>query len=212
MQHALVDFNTGATTKNNVELSPATFGREFNEALVHQVIVSCEANSRGSNNDGNSTKGVKNRSAVSGGGAKPWRQKGTGRARAGTSRGPIWRKGGVTFDLRTKFSQKINKKMFKGAMKSILSGLVVHDRLHLVESIDIDQPKTKVLKDKLNSLNLNSVMIVDVKPSDNLYLSARNIPRATVRDVERLDPVSLIKYDNVIMTVAAVKHLEEVLS
>ncbi len=193
--------------KGALEVSEATFGREFNEALVHQVVVAYAAGAR------QGSRAQKTRSEVSGGGKKPWRQKGTGRARAGTIRSPIWRSGGVTFAAKPQsHAQKVNKKMYRGALKSILSELVRQDRLIVVESFGVDSPKTKELASKLKSMDLNDVLIVTKDVDENLFLSARNLHKVDVRDVQGIDPVSLIAFDKVLMTAEAVKQLEEVLS
>ncbi|PHS18809.1 MAG: 50S ribosomal protein L4 [Kangiella sp.] len=195
---------TGKQKGGSVELSDEAFGREFNEALVHQVVVSYQAGSRAG------TRAQKTRSDVSGGGAKPWRQKGTGRARAGTSRGPIWRKGGVTFAARPQdHSQKVNRKMYRGAMQCILSELVRQERLMVVESFSVEAPKTKELVKKLSDYGLDDVLIVTETVDENLYLSARNLHKVDVRDIQACDPVSLIGFDKVVMTVDSIKKFEE---
>jgi large subunit ribosomal protein L4 len=189
-----------------LEVSEATFGLEFNEALVHQVVVAYAAGAR------QGTRAQKTRSEVSGGGAKPWRQKGTGRARAGTSRGPIWRSGGVTFAAKPQdHSQKVNRKMYRGAIKSILSELVRQDRLVVVENFTVETPKTKELVAKLNGLELKDVLIVTPDVDENLFLSARNLYKVDVRDVGGIDPVSLVGFEKVLMTASAVKQIEEML-
>ncbi|AOW77006.1 50S ribosomal protein L4 [Colwellia sp. PAMC 20917] len=189
-----------------LEVSEATFGLEFNEALVHQVVVAYAAGAR------QGTRAQKTRSEVSGGGAKPWRQKGTGRARAGTSRGPIWRSGGVTFAAKPQdHSQKVNRKMYRGAIKSILSELVRQDRLVVVENFTVETPKTKELVAKLNGLELKDVLIITPEVDENLFLSARNLYKVDVRDVDGIDPVSLVGFEKVLMTATAVKQLEEML-
>ncbi|MBC3765137.1 50S ribosomal protein L4 [Neptunicella marina] len=193
--------------KGALEVSEATFGREFNEALVHQVVVAFGAGAR------QGTRAQKTRSEVSGGGKKPWRQKGTGRARAGTIRSPIWRSGGVTFAAKNQdHSQKVNKKMYRGAIKSILSELVRQERLVVVEKFAVEAPKTKELVAKLNELELNDVLIVTSEVDENLFLSARNLYKVDVRDVAGIDPVSLIAFEKVLMTADAVKQLEETLA
>ncbi|EKE83643.1 50S ribosomal protein L4 [Idiomarina xiamenensis] len=193
--------------KGALEVSEATFGREFNEALVHQVVVAYAAGAR------QGSRAQKTRSEVSGGGKKPWRQKGTGRARAGTIRSPIWRSGGVTFAAKPQnHSQKVNKKMYRGAIKSILSELIRQDRLIVVESFGVDAPKTKQLAAKLKELELNDVLIVTKEVDENLFLASRNLYKVDVRDVQGIDPVSLIAFEKVMMTADAVKQLEEVLS
>ncbi|NIY92505.1 50S ribosomal protein L4, partial [Vibrio diazotrophicus] len=188
-------------------VSETTFGREFNEALVHQVVVAYAAGAR------QGTRAQKTRSEVSGGGAKPWRQKGTGRARAGTIRSPIWRTGGVTFAAKPQdHSQKVNKKMYRGAMKSIFSELVRQERLIVVENFSVEAPKTKELTAKLKELELNDVLIVTGEVDENLFLAARNLYKVDVRDVSGIDPVSLIAFDKVLMTADAVKQVEEMLA
>lgn len=190
-----------------LEVSEATFGREFNEALVHQVVVAYAAGAR------QGSRAQKTRSEVSGGGKKPWRQKGTGRARAGTIRSPIWRSGGVTFAAKPQdHSQKVNKKMYRGAIKSILSELVRQDRLIVVENFSIDAPKTKSLVSKLKELELKDVLIVTKELDENVFLAARNLYKVDVRDVQGIDPVSLIAFDKVLITADAVKQLEEALA
>jgi large subunit ribosomal protein L4 len=191
----------------SVEVSAETFGLEFKEALVHQVVTACMAGARAG------TSQQKTRSDVSGGGIKPWRQKGTGRARAGTSRSPIWTGGGVTFASRPRnYTQKINRKMYRVAMRSILSELVRQDRLVAVESIGVASPKTKELAGKLADMGLNKVLIVTDAADENLYLAARNLPGVAVCDVASADPVSLIGFDKVLMTTAALVKIEERLS
>ncbi|MDB1122332.1 50S ribosomal protein L4 [Vibrio algarum] len=188
-------------------VSETTFGREFNEALVHQVVVAFAAGAR------QGTRAQKTRSEVSGGGAKPWRQKGTGRARAGTIRSPIWRTGGVTFAAKPQdHSQKVNKKMYRGAMKSILSELVRQERLIVVDNFSVEAPKTKELVAKLKELELNDVLIVTGEVDENLFLAARNLYKVDARDVTALDPVSLIAFDKVLITAEAVKQVEEMLA
>ena len=189
-----------------IDVCERTFGGEFNETLVHQAVVAYMAGGR------QGSKKQKTRSEVSGGGAKPWRQKGTGRARAGTIRSPIWRGGGTTFAARPQdHSQKLNKKMYRAAMRSILAELVRQDRLVVVEDFSVDAPKTKALLGKLETLGLQDVLIVSENVEQNLYLAARNLPHVDVRDVQASDPVSLIAYDKVLMTVSAVKKFEEML-
>ena len=190
-----------------LEVSEATFGRDFNEALVHQVVVAFGAGAR------QGSKAQKTRSEVRGGGAKPWRQKGTGRARAGTIRSPIWRSGGVTFAAKPQdHSQKVNKKMYRGAIQSILSELVRQERLIVVEKFTVETPKTKELISKLKEFELKDVLIVTSEVDENLFLSARNLYKVDVRDVQGIDPVSLIAFEKVLMTVDAVKQLEESLT
>jgi len=189
-----------------LEVSEATFGLEFNEALVHQVVVAYAAGAR------QGTRAQKTRSEVSGGGAKPWRQKGTGRARAGTSRGPIWRSGGVTFAAKPQdHIQKVNRKMYRGAIASILSELVRQDRLIVVENFAVETPKTKELVAKLKGMELKDVLIITPEVDENLFLSARNLYKVDVRDVDGIDPVSLVGFEKVLMTASAVKQIEEML-
>src|SRR5690554_1919329 len=190
-----------------LEVSETTFGREFNEALIHQVVVAYASGAR------QGTRGQKTRSEVSGGGKKPWRQKGTGRARAGTIRSPIWRTGGVSFAAKPQdHSQKVNKKMYRGAIKSILSELVRQDRLIVVENFSVSAPKTKELAAKLKDLDLKDVLIVTKEVDENLFLASRNLYKVDTRDVQGIDPVSLIAFDKVLITADAVKQLEEALS
>jgi large subunit ribosomal protein L4 len=187
-----------------LEVSDATFGREFNEALVHQVVVAFGAGAR------QGTKAQKTRSEVRGGGKKPWRQKGTGRARAGTIRSPIWVGGGRAFAAKPRnFEQKVNKKMYRGAIRSILSELVRQERLIVVEKFAVEAPKTKELLNKLNGLELNDVLIVTKEVDENLFLASRNLYKVDVRDVQGIDPVSLIAFEKVLITADAVKQLEE---
>ena len=189
-----------------IDVCERTFGGEFNETLVHQAVVAYMAGGR------QGSKKEKTRSEVSGGGKKPWRQKGTGRARAGTIRSPIWRGGGTTFAARPQdHSQKLNKKMYRAATRSILAELLRQDRLVVVEDFSVDAPKTKALLGKLETLGLQDVLIVSENVEQNLYLAARNLPHVDVRDVQASDPVSLIAYDKVLMTVSAVKKFEEML-
>jgi len=186
-----------------VELSEVAFGKEFNEALVHQVVTAYLSGGR------QGSRGQKSRADVSGGGKKPWKQKGTGRARAGSSRSPIWRGGGKTFAARPQdWEQKVNRKMYRGAMQCILSELVRQDRLVLVEEISVPAPKTKDLLAKLNGLGVSNVLIITEAVDENLYLAARNLPHVEVIDTAALDPVSLIGFDKVIMSVPAAKKLE----
>ncbi|ABE74268.1 MULTISPECIES: 50S ribosomal protein L4 [Psychrobacter] len=190
-----------------VELSDTAFGREFNEALVHQVVTAYLAGAR------QGTRAQKTRAEVSGGGIKPWRQKGTGRARAGSIRSPIWRGGGRAFAAKPQdWSQKVNRKMYRGAMQCILAELIRQERLILVEEISVSGPKTKELIAKLGELNASRALIVTKEVDENLYLAARNIPHVNVLDTSEVDPVSLIAFDKVIMTVEAAKQFEEALA
>ncbi|SFH55074.1 50S ribosomal protein L4 [Modicisalibacter xianhensis] len=190
-----------------VEVADATFGKEFNEALVHQVVTAYLAGGR------QGTRAQKTRSEVSGGGKKPWRQKGTGRARAGTIRSPLWRSGGVTFAARPQdYTQKVNRKMYRAAMRSILSELVRQERLVAVEEFAVDAPKTKQLVAKLKELDLEKVLIVTEEVDEKLYLAARNIPNVDVVDVAAADPVRLVAFDKVLVTVSALRKFEEKLA
>jgi large subunit ribosomal protein L4 len=190
-----------------IQVNDAVFGVDLNEALIHQVVTAFMAEAR------SGTKAQKNRSRVNGGGSKPFRQKGTGRARAGTSRSPIWRSGGVTFAATPRnYSQKVNRKMYRGALRSIVSELLRQGRMLVVSDISVDAPKTKALTAKLKELNLTEVLIVSDQPDENLYLAARNVMNVDVCDVRELDPVSLIGFDKVLISAAAVKKLEERLS
>ena len=190
-----------------VELSEATFGRQFNEALVHQVVVSYLAGAR------QGTRAQKTRAEVNGGGRKPFRQKGTGRARAGTIRSPIWRGGGQTFASKTQdFSQKVNRKMYRGAMQSILSELIRQERLVVTEDFTVEAPKTKEVQERLKSLDLENVLVVVEEVDSNLYLGARNLRNVEVIDVHAVNPVNLIGFEKVLFTVGALKKAEELLA
>ena len=190
-----------------VELSDTAFGREFNEALVHQVVTAYLAGAR------QGTRAQKTRAEVSGGGIKPWRQKGTGRARAGSIRSPIWRSGGRAFAAKPQdWSQKVNRKMYRGAMQCILAELIRQERLILVEEISVSAPKTKELIAKLNELDAPRALIVTKEVDENLYLAARNIQHVNVLGTSEVDPVSLIAFDKVIMSVEAAKQFEEALA
>ncbi len=191
----------------SLQVSDAVFGADFKEALVHQVVTAYMAAAR------SGTKAQKNRSAVSGGGIKPFRQKGTGRARQGTIRSPIMRKGGVTFAAQPRsYAQKVNKKMYRGALRSILSELVRQERLIVVDDFSVDAPKTKQLVAKLADLDMSDVLIITGQPDENMLLAARNLYHVDVRDSEQLDPVSLVGYEKVLMTADALKKIEEQLA
>lgn len=192
--------------KGTVAVSEVAFGKEFNQDLVHQAVVSYLAGAR------QGTKAQKTRSEVSGGGAKPWNQKGSGRARAGTIRSPLWRSGGQTFAAKPRdYSVKLNKKMYRAAMRCILSELARSERLIVVESFEIDAPKTKTLVQALAQYNLTQALIVSEEVNENLYLASRNLYRVEVRDAQGIDPVSLIGSEKVVITVSALKKLEEAL-
>ena len=197
----------GNETGEKISLSDETFGREYNEPLVHQSVVTYLAGAR------QGSVQQKTRSEVRGGGRKPWRQKGTGRARSGTIRSPIWRSGGVTFAARPQdFSKKLNRKMYRGAMQCILSELIRQDRLIVVNEFAVESHKTKDLATKLKEYDLDNVLIVSDQIEENLYLAARNLHKVDVLDVSGLDPVSLIGFDKVLITVPALKKAEEMLS
>ncbi len=192
--------NTGAA----VAVSETAFGRDYNEALVHQIVTAYMAGGR------QGTKAQKTRAEVAGGGKKPWRQKGTGRARAGTATSPIWRSGGVTFAAKPRnFEQKVNKKMYRAAMQSILSELVRQERLVVADSFAVSSHKTKEFVAKLKEFDLNNVLIVADDVDENLYLAARNVPHVGVTEAASIDPVSLIGFEKVLVTVSALKKLEE---
>jgi large subunit ribosomal protein L4 len=189
---------------SKVDLADSSFGVAFNEPLVHQVVTAYLAGARAG------TKAQKTRSQVRGGGAKPWRQKGTGRARAGTIRSPIFTGGGRAFAARPRdFSQKVNRKMYRGAMRSVLSELIRQERLLLTEKFGVSAPKTKELKIKLDELQVKNVLIVVEGFDENLCLAARNLVHVDVLEADTVDPVSLVGHENVVMTVAAAKLLEE---
>ena len=196
----------GNADAGKVSVSDVAFAKEYNEDLVHQVVTAYMAGAR------QGTRAQKNRAAVSGGGKKPWRQKGTGRARAGTIRSPIWRSGGVTFAAQPQdHSQKVNRKMYRAALRTIMSELARQDRLVVVESLDLEQPKTKLLVEQLGGYGVDNALIVSTEVNENLYLASRNLHKVDVRDVDGVDPVSLIAHEKVIVTVDAVKKLEEML-
>ncbi len=193
--------------KGSVDVAEAAFGAEFNEALVHQVVTAYLAGSR------SGTKAQKNRAAVRGGGAKPWAQKGTGRARAGTIRSPIWVGGGRTFAAKPRdFSQKVNKKMYRAALRSVLSELIRQERLVIVESLEIEAPKTKLLAKVLKDLSLDNVLVLNEAFDEKLYLAARNLPNVGICDAASIDPVVLIRFEKVLITLPALKLIEERLS
>jgi len=195
------------TGKEKISLSDESFGRAYNEPLVHQTVVSYMAGGR------QGSVQQKTRSEVRGGGRKPWAQKGSGRARAGTIRSPIWRSGGVTFAARPQdHSTKLNKKMYRGAMQCILSELIRQDRLLVVSDFALESHKTKALVSKLKEFELDNVLIVSEQVEKNLYLAARNLHKVDVLDVTGIDPVSLIGFEKVLITVSALKKVEEMLS
>lgn len=193
--------------KGSVDVADSAFGAQFNEPLVHQVVTAYLAGGRAG------TKAQKNRASVRGGGSKPWRQKGTGRARAGTIRSPIWVGGGRTFAAKPRdYSQKVNKKMYRAALRSVFSELVRQDRLVVVESLDLDAPKTRLLAGKLKDLALDNVLIVNEAFDEKVFLAARNLPNVGICDATSIDPVVLIRFEKVLVTLPALKLIEERLS
>ncbi len=204
MELSVHDFVTGSE-KSKIDVSDAVFGIEYNEALVHQVVNAYLLKAR----SGNAVQ--KNRASVSGGGIKPWRQKGTGRARSGTSRSPIWRSGGVTFASEKRdYSQKVNKKMYRKAIRSILSELSRQDRLHIVENIELNSHKTGELNKIFSSTKLDDkVLVIDNEINQNFDLACRNIPYADCSDVKTMDPVRLVACNKMVMTESALKGIEE---
>jgi large subunit ribosomal protein L4 len=194
-------------SEKKVSVSDDAFDASFNEALVHQLVVSYMAAARAG------TKAQKNRAAVSGGGAKPWRQKGTGRARAGTIRSPIWRSGGVTFAAQPRdHSVKLNKKMYRVGMRSLVSELVRQDRLILIDQLGVTEPKTRQMQARLKELGVDDVLVLTDGLDSAVYLAARNLPHVQVMDIAIVDPVSLIRQEKVLIDEAALKRLEERLS
>ena len=197
---------TGKASKKSIEVSEATFARDYNEAMVHQVVTAFLAGAR------SGTRRTKSRADVSGGGAKPWRQKGTGRARAGTSSSPIWRTGGMTFAVRPQdHAQKVNKKMYRNAMSAIFSELIRQERLIVVDSLKPETPKTKDFVKILADLGCDDVMIVTDELDSNLELASRNLYKVGVCLPSQLDPVSLVGSDKVVITAKAVSQVEEML-
>jgi large subunit ribosomal protein L4 len=191
----------------SIDVAESAFGAAFNEALVHQVVTAYLAGARAG------TKAQKNRSAVRGGGTKPWRQKGTGRARAGTIRSPIWVGGGRAFAAQPRnHDQKVNKKMYRAALRSVLSELVRQDRLVVIESLQLEAPKTKLLAGKLKELDLDNVLILNEAFDETLFLAARNLPNVGICDAASIDPVVLIRFEKVLVTLPALKLIEERLS
>ena len=188
-------------------MAEAAFGAEYNEALIHQVVTAYLAGARAG------TKAQKNRSSARGGGAKPWRQKGTGRARAGTIRSPIWVGGGRTFAASPRnFNQKVNKKMYRAALRSVFGELVRKERLVIVKELGIEAPKTKLLANRLKELELDNVLILNEAFDENVFLAARNLPNVGICDVASMDPVVLIRFEKVLVTLPALKLIEERLS
>lgn len=192
------------TNGSALSVSEAIFGADYNEALIHQAVVAFQAGAR------QGTRGQKNRSAVSGGGAKPWRQKGTGRARAGTSRSPIWRGGGKTFPaVNQDYSQKMNRKAYRAAMRSILSELVRQERLVVSDDFTVSEPKTKQVVAKMSEFKLDDVLVITHEFDENLELASRNLYHVGILAADEINPVSLIGFDKVVMTSEAVKYIEE---
>ncbi|MES0875288.1 50S ribosomal protein L4 [Sinimarinibacterium thermocellulolyticum] len=186
-----------------LSVSDAVFAAEYNEPLIHQVVTSYLAGARAG------TKAQKSKAMVSGGGKKPWKQKGTGRARAGSIRSPLWRGGGKTFAAVPRdFSQKVNRKMYRGAIRSIIAELARRNHLIVAEHFTVDAPRTKGLLERLRALGSSDILIVTGELDNNLFLSARNIPNVTVCDVEAINPVTLLSHEKVLMTADAVKKLE----
>jgi large subunit ribosomal protein L4 len=198
---------TGAGKAGKITVTDAVFGQEFNEALVHQVLVAYMNGGRAG------TKAQKTRAEVRGGGRKPWKQKGTGRARVGTIRSPLWRGGGVTFAARPRdFSQKINRKMYRGALRSILSELVRQERLRCIEQFDLDAPKTAQAKAFLNELGLQQALIITDEVTPNAHLATRNLQGVSVIDTTELNPQSLVAHEHIVITRAAINKVEAWLS
>ena len=193
-------------SKETITVSDAVFGLEYKESLIHQLVTAYMAAGRAG------TVAQKNRSAVRGGGAKPWAQKGSGRARAGTSRGPLWRSGGVTFAAQPRdYTQKVNKKMYRAGIRSMLSELNRQQRLIVVEDITVDAPKTKQMSAKLAELDVTKTLIITETGDESLYLSARNLPHVEITDVAGMNPVNLARYDHVVATVGAIRAIEAAL-
>lgn len=195
---------SGKKTAGKMKIADNVFAVDFNEALIHQVMTAYMAGGR------SGTKAQKSRSDVRGGGRKPWRQKGLGRARAGTIRSPLWRGGGVTFAARPRdYTQKVNKKMYRGAMRSILSELARQERLVVIDEFTLDKPKTGVFVEKLHAMNLKEVLIVTDEMTDNLCLASRNVPHVDVVDTKEITPYNLIRFDKVLMTKGALEKVEK---
>jgi large subunit ribosomal protein L4 len=199
--------NEQGKAASTLQASDDLFGRDYNEALVHQVVVAYQANARSGN------RAQKDRGEVSHTTKKPWRQKGTGRARAGMSSSPLWRGGGRIFPNRPdeNFSQKVNRKMYRAGLASILSQLAREDRLAVVEDFSVDSPKTKLLVQKFKGMGLDSVLLITDNLDENLYLSSRNLPNVLVIEVNETDPISLVRFKNVLLTKGAVAKMEEML-
>ena len=200
-------FKPGKKTAGKMKVADSVFAADYNETLIHQVLTAYMAGAR------SGSKAQKSRSDVRGGGRKPFRQKGLGRARAGTIRSPIWRGGGVTFAAKPKkYSQKVNRKMYRNALRSIFSELARQERLVLVDNFELEQPKTSAFVEKINALNLDEALIITDEVAENLYLAARNVPRVDVIDTVAINPYTLIGFNNVVMTKGAVEKVEAWLS
>jgi large subunit ribosomal protein L4 len=199
--------NEQGKAASTLQASDALFGRDYNEALVHQVVVAYQANARSGN------RAQKDRGEVSHTTKKPWRQKGTGRARAGMSSSPLWRGGGRIFPNRPdeNFSHKVNRKMYRAGLAAILSQLAREDRLAVVENFSVESPKTKLLAQKIKDMGLESVLVITDNLDENLYLSSRNLPNVLVLEVNETDPISLVRFKNVLLTKGAVAKMEEML-
>lgn len=199
--------NDNGQAASTLQASDALFGRDYNEALIHQLVTAYQANARAGN------RAQKDRSVVRHSTKKPWRQKSTGRARAGMTSSPLWRGGGRIFpnSPEENFSQKINRKMYRAGIASILSQLAREDRLAVIENFSVDAPKTKLLAQKVKGLGYESLLIITDNLDENLYLSSRNLPNVLVLEVHEADPVSLIRFKNVVLTKTAVAKMEEML-
>ncbi|MBI4988250.1 MAG: 50S ribosomal protein L4 [Rhodocyclales bacterium] len=199
--------NEQGKAASTLQASDALFGRDYNEALVHQVVVAYQANARSGN------RAQKDRGEVSHTTKKPWRQKGTGRARAGMSSSPLWRGGGRIFPNRPdeNFSHKVNRKMYRAGLAAILSQLAREDRLAVIENFSVESPKTKLLAQKIKGMGLESVLVITDNLDENLYLSSRNLPNVLVIEVNETDPISLVRFKNVLLTKGAVAKMEEML-
>jgi len=207
MQLTIKSTSSSKADDKSVEVSDSLFTREYNETLVHQIVTSYLAAAR------QGSHAQKNRSAVRGGGRKPWNQKGSGRARAGTIRSPIWRKGGVTFAAQPQdYSKKVNKKMYRSAMLSIWSELIRQDRLIVLDEFSLKAPKTKEFVAKFKKLKIDNALLVTDSIDENVYFASRNVPHINICDVTGIDPVSLISHDHVLVTKAALKQIEEVMA
>ena len=192
---------------SRLQASDVLFGREYNEALIHQVVVAYQANARSGN------RAQKGRDVVNHTTHKPWKQKGTGRARAGMSSSPIWRGGGRAFpnSPEENFSHKLNKKMYRAGMASILSQLARDDRLAIIDTLVVDAPKTKLFAQKIKSMGYDSVLVITDDLNENVFLASRNLPNVLVLEVNEADPVSLIRFPKVLMTKSALAKFEEIL-